>query len=275
MKVFLSWSGARSKAVAELLNDWLRCVLQACKPWISSRDVDRGTLWFGEISGQLSDTEIGIVCLTTDNRMKPWILFEAGALAKGLSHSRVCTLLIDLKPSDVEDPLAQFNHTFPERDSMWALVRTLNGCLQASAMDERILENVFNTYWPQFEREFAKIIKIVAPTEEPEKRSEQSVLVEILENTRSLGNRVRHLEAHIENVRTSVCSPRLEVDQLAEAIRHQAMNDYQRDRAAVLRDFGIKNSSLSDPWSEMRLKAFQEIVRSKGDRGHSSDTPNE
>ena len=106
MKVFLSWSGPRSKAVAELLNDWLRCVLQACKPWISSRDIDRGALWFSEISGQLSDTGIGIVCLTSDNKSKPWILFEAGALAKGLSHVRVCTLLIDLKPSDIEDSLA-------------------------------------------------------------------------------------------------------------------------------------------------------------------------
>ncbi|EFD2076446.1 toll-Interleukin receptor, partial [Escherichia coli] len=29
MKVFISWSGQRSQAVAELISDWLKCVIQA------------------------------------------------------------------------------------------------------------------------------------------------------------------------------------------------------------------------------------------------------
>lgn len=32
MKVFLSWPGERSKAVANLLSDWLSCVIQASRP---------------------------------------------------------------------------------------------------------------------------------------------------------------------------------------------------------------------------------------------------
>jgi hypothetical protein len=59
MKVFISWSGARSKAVAELLNDWNKCVLQAAKPWISTQDIDRGTIWFNQIQMQLQDTSMG------------------------------------------------------------------------------------------------------------------------------------------------------------------------------------------------------------------------
>ncbi|WP_417071157.1 hypothetical protein [Niveibacterium terrae] len=96
MKVFLSWSGQSSKEVANLLSDWLCCVIQASRPWISTRDLDRGSLWFGEINDQLKDTTVGIICLTQENKTRPWILFEAGALAKGLSTSRVCTLLVDL-----------------------------------------------------------------------------------------------------------------------------------------------------------------------------------
>ena len=94
MKVFLSWSGERSKAVAELLNNWLCCVIQAARPWISTRDIDRGALWFSEINEQLQDTSVGIICLTQENKNKPWILFEAGALTKGLS-----TLTWNLKMS--------------------------------------------------------------------------------------------------------------------------------------------------------------------------------
>ena len=148
MKVFLSWSGTRSREIANLLSDWLCCVIQASRPWVSSRDLDRGSLWFGEINDQLKDTSVGIICLTQENKNRPWILFEAGALAKGLSTARVCTLLIDLEPKDIEDPLAQFNHTFPTKESVLGLVRTLNGTLGSASLDIRILEQVFNTYWP-------------------------------------------------------------------------------------------------------------------------------
>ncbi|WP_051082020.1 TIR domain-containing protein [Thiobacillus thioparus] len=198
MKVFISWSGARSRAVAELLNDWIKCVIQATRPWISTRDIDRGALWFSEISDQLKDTSVGIVCLTQENKDKPWILFEAGALAKGLSYNRVCTFLIDLKSADLEDPLAQFNHTFPSKDSMWGLVRTLNGCLGSNTLDERVLEQVFSTYWHQFETKFKEILKLNPQGEKPEPRSEKNLLAEILENTRFLNTRLRKLEMRAE-----------------------------------------------------------------------------
>jgi hypothetical protein len=197
MKVFISWSGARSRATAELLRDWIKCVLQATRPWISTRDIDRGALWFSEISDQLKDTSVGVVCLTNENKNKPWILFEAGALAKGLSSNRVCTFLVDLKPADLEDPLAQFNHTLPDKDSMWELVRTLNGCLGLNGLDERILDQVFATYWNQFETKFKILLKDYQPTEKPEPRSEKNLLAEILDNTRFLGNRIRNLEVKL------------------------------------------------------------------------------
>jgi len=198
MKVFISWSGPRSRSVAELLNDWTKCVLQATRPWLSTRDIDRGALWFSEIHDQLKDTSVGIVCLTQANRNRPWILFESGALAKGLSSNRVCTFLIDLKPSDLEDPLAQFNHTMPERSSMWELIRTLNNCLSTNALDERILEQVFDTYWTQFETKFAKILQQNPESEKSEPRPKEDILAEILENTRHMHSRLRRLESRPE-----------------------------------------------------------------------------
>lgn len=194
MKVFVSWSGARSRAVAELISDWIKCVLQASQPWISTRDIDKGAIWFSEISDQLKDTAAGIVCLTQENKNKPWILFETGALAKGLSTNRVCTFLIDLKSSDIEDPLAQFNHTFPERSSMWGLTCSLNSCLDLHRLDERILKQVFDTYWPQFESGFAEALRRTPQEENVEPRSEESILSEILSHTRTLSSRIRDLE---------------------------------------------------------------------------------
>src|SRR5882672_5473884 len=117
MKVFISWSGARSKAVAELLKIWIKSVLQATDPWISTKDIDRGSIWFAEIYGRLAESPMGIFCLTAENKNAPWILFEAGALAKGAPENRVYTLLIDLRPADIEGPLAHFNHTEPTQVS--------------------------------------------------------------------------------------------------------------------------------------------------------------
>lgn len=198
MKVFLSWSGNRSKEVATLLSEWLCCVIQAIRPWISTRDLDRGSLWFGEINDQLKDTTVGVICLTQENKTRPWILFEAGALAKGLSTSRVCTLLIDLETKDIEDPLAQFNHTFPTRESILGLVKTLNSALGSNGLDIRILDQVFDTYWPQFESKFSTILEQTKSNEPSKPRPKEDVLSEILENTRIMSSRIRKLEAEVD-----------------------------------------------------------------------------
>lgn len=196
MKVFLSWSGQRSRAVAELLNGWISCVLQAARPWISTHDIGSGTIWFSEIQTQLAETSVGIVCLTQENKTKPWILFEAGALAKGISAARVCTFLVDLNHADVENPLAQFNHTMPTHQGLKHLSRTLNTAMPIEhRLRDDVLDRVFETYWPQFEEAFAKILATV-PVEATDvaPRSDHSMLAEILEHTRSLANRVAELE---------------------------------------------------------------------------------
>ena len=39
MDVFISWSGLRSKYVAECLAVWLKQVIQLVRPWISSENI--------------------------------------------------------------------------------------------------------------------------------------------------------------------------------------------------------------------------------------------
>ena len=191
MKVFMSWSGQRSKAVAELLTDWVKCVVQVARPWISTRGIDRGALWYTEINNELADTAVGIICITAENKDAPWILFEAGALAKGLVSARVCTVLVDLFPPDLQPPLAQFNHTLPNRDGMLSLVRTLNSSApELHRLDPKTLLDVFNTFFPQFERDFAKIIA-ETPEVKLAPRNTDDVMAEILEGIRGLNRTAR------------------------------------------------------------------------------------
>lgn len=199
MKVFISWSGDRSRQVANLLRDWLSCVIQAVKPWVSNRDIDRGALWFGQISTQLQDSTVGIICLTQENKSQPWILFEAGALAKGLSTARVCTLLVDLEPEHIKDPLAQFNHTRPDKESMYALASTLNTALGEHGLDAKVLESAFQTYWPQFEVDFRAIVDSTEapPPEKPKNQTE--VMQEVLSTVRAMSTRLTRIEQERAN----------------------------------------------------------------------------
>lgn len=195
MKVFLSWSGEQSRQAAEAFSDWIQCVIQACKPWISTRDIDRGSIWFAEINEQLKDVSVGVIFLTNENKNKPWILFEAGALAKGLTNSRVCTFLIDLTPGDIFDPLAQFNHTTPDKQGVYALVRTLNISMPFP-LDDKVLDRIFDTYWPQFEERLRMIRDgfVVQNGGVENAAGDSEVLKEILSSTRSISNRIARLE---------------------------------------------------------------------------------
>jgi hypothetical protein len=256
MKVFLSWSGQRSKEVANLLSDWLCCVIQASRPWISTRDLDRGSLWFGEINDQLKDTTVGIICLTQENKTRPWILFEAGALAKGLSTSRVCTLLVDLEPKDIEYPLAQFNHTFPTRESVLGLVKTLNGTLASNSLDNRILEQVFATYWPQFESRFAEILATTEAQPPSKPRPKEDVLGEILENTRMLNSRIRRLENDVERSRLR------EIDMPMSMMHEEAI---------AMAKAGMPFEMILDRFGNRLPKSLLKDIVSSIERGKSSE----
>lgn len=193
MKVFISWSGDRSLKVAEFLDGWIRCVIQAAKPWVSSQAIDRGAVWFAEISEQLKDTSIGIICLTAENKEKPWIMFETGALAKGLTQARVCPLLIDLQPTDVKDPLAQFNLVTPDNAGIWKLVQTLNGSLP-DPLPHNTLRKVFDLNWPEFASQIKSIVESTVTPKKVPARETGDILSEILQNTRSLQRRISNLE---------------------------------------------------------------------------------
>lgn len=266
MKIFISWSGQRSKVVAELVSDWIKCVIQTSQPWISTRDIDRGAIWFSEINDKLKDTSVGIVCLTQENKNKPWILFETGALAKGLTTNRVCTLLVDLQPADLVDPLAQFNHTLPNKQGIWELVRTINGCQDEQFLDERILDQVFTTYWPQFESRFKQALEDNKPQVETPPRSEQDLLTEILNNTRSLSSRVRELESSMNYSNKKNTS--LSYSELDKKLISKILNMLKQ---GITDDEKIANSLID---YDMPEKYALDLVRKvKSESGFKIDNP--
>ncbi len=185
MKIFLSWSGIKSKAVAETLKNWIPQIIQAVDPWISV-DIDKGRRWSSEISNQLEESRFGVICLTRDNLESTWIHFEAGALSK-TKDAYVWTLLLDIKPADVQPPLGSFQHTTRAKDDIRKLVHTINSAVQEEGErgpSETILNSLFDKLWSELEEQLQKIAAqpsaVVAST-----RSDSEILQEILEIVRT------------------------------------------------------------------------------------------
>ncbi|MDT7828282.1 TIR domain-containing protein [Pricia sp. S334] len=197
MKIFLSWSGNKSKLIAESLSEWLEQVIQSTEPWIST-SIEKGKKWSKEISDRLEESKVGIICLTRENLNAPWILFEAGAISKS-SDSYVCTFLTDISsPTEITGPLSSFQHTRFQKDELLRLLKTINSRIKENkggkSLNEKSLEDVFEIFYPKLE---AKIIEIleVAPNQVAENhiRSDRELLEEIVESQRSLKERVNDL----------------------------------------------------------------------------------
>lgn len=176
MKIFISWSGARSETIASKLRSWLPSVIQAVNPWLSSVDIDPGSRWNVNINKELEETEFGILCVCVDNLYAPWLNFEAGALAKKLDSSNVVPYLIDLEPIDIPaGPLTQFMAIRAHKDDTWKLVQTINSKLEKRIEDDR-LSKTFAHWWPSLESSINNLPK----SNEVVRRSTRDVLEEML-----------------------------------------------------------------------------------------------
>ena len=80
MKIFLAWSGDRSRRVANALKEWLEDLLDDTVCWESEYDIESGAYWHNEILKAVEESKAGILCLTSDMFDAPWVMFEAGAL---------------------------------------------------------------------------------------------------------------------------------------------------------------------------------------------------
>ena len=210
MKCFISWSGERSRKLAQTLHKWIPKVIQDVDPWMSDEDLDKGSHWRTELAGQLDKTSFGLICLTPENQTEPWIIFEAGALSKQVEHTRVCPYLLALDPSEIRGPLAQFQVTKAEKEDTRKLIHSINKAVEQHKgvfLKEPELDEAFNKWWPDLDRIIRDIPPPTHGTARP-KRKEHDILEEILDIVRGLDRS------------STTLGPRLPVGQIrSEALR--------------------------------------------------------
>lgn len=190
MKVFLSWSGDASHKVALILREWLPSVIQSIEPYVSSEDIDKGARWSTDIASELADSSYGILCVTKDNLHAPWLTFEAGALSKTMDKSFVSPFLFNIKRSEVNGPILQFQSTIFQKDDIKKLLASLNKAGTEGPLSDEKLDKALDVWYPELEKNLNGLLEKLPKQEEAKvevKRDEplaNSILEEILDLSR-------------------------------------------------------------------------------------------
>lgn len=157
MQIFLSWSGDKSKNVASAFYEWFPKVAPNFKLWMSSKDIEHGSLWMQKTSQSLDQSACGIVFLTKENMDKPWILLEVGALSmKGKGYPNV--YFVDMDEDDLHrsSPFREIQGTRHKKEDVLALIQGLqvkNGQQADKEIDERL-----DFCWQEFDKMYQQAI---------------------------------------------------------------------------------------------------------------------
>ena len=210
MKVFLSWSGNLSLEIAKVFRDWFPSVIQSIVPYVSSEDIDKGARWSTDIANELQDSSYGILCITKENINAPWVNFEAGALSKTIDKSYVSPFLYDIKRSEVDGPILQFQSTIYEKEDIKKLVKSMNKACGEDCLTEERLEKAFEVWYPSLENNLNGLSEKFTVNGVFGKKvtKDQAILEEILDlsrnNQRLLRNPDGQLAALLEDIRMNV-----------------------------------------------------------------------
>lgn len=208
MKLFVSWSGDRSKAVGSALKNWLPDVFQGIQVWMSDHDIEAGAKWGVELEKVLSECKLGIICLTPESLQSRWLTFEAGALSTAMSGSRVIPYCFQLRGPEISPPLSQFQDVSADKEGTYKLVRSINNALGDATLEEDRLRRVFEHWWPDLQKQLDAIQHMA----ETQIRGDREILEEILEIVRQTGirglNNVLSQLLAIPNVRRVEVAPK-------------------------------------------------------------------
>ena len=147
MKVFISWSGSTSHALAQVIHAWLPMVLPFVDPWMSSEDIAKGQRWAAEIGVTLEHSSYCVVCVTPGVAQQPWVNFEAGAVSKMVPEAKVSPLLLGVTMAELADsPLSMFQCTRFDRDDVRKLLESINA-VNGAPVDSQLIAKKLDQTW--------------------------------------------------------------------------------------------------------------------------------
>lgn len=185
MKIFMSWSGERSKAIAEEFKSFLSKVLQQTQSFISSQDIDLGSIWQNTVLKEVNERRFGLIFITPENKLSEWLHYEAGGLIKDLIKDRVVPILFGLNKKDISTPFSHFQMIEFEKESVFKLIQQINSVTE-NPLETDSLKEVFDAFFTKTEE---RIIDVISKSpKEVNPRSSEDILTELLLISREQAN---------------------------------------------------------------------------------------
>ncbi|WP_221090610.1 toll/interleukin-1 receptor domain-containing protein [Deinococcus aquaedulcis] len=186
MKIFISWSGEKSKEVARILWDWLPSVVQSADPWMSDAELKGGERWSAEIEQNLLQAQFGIICVTPENQNSSWLNFEAGAISNTIGRAKLAPLLFGLKISELSGPLSQFHAKTFGKEDIYSLLDSINISSERPLPESR-LRAIFESLWPNL---ISAINDLPSMITRPSPKTTDNKIDEIMDYVKTIENRM-------------------------------------------------------------------------------------
>ncbi|HYH43223.1 MAG TPA: methyltransferase domain-containing protein [Burkholderiales bacterium] len=282
MHVFISWSGDRSKALAACVKDWLGKLVQASEPWMSE-EIDAGQRWNEELCTRLRQANFGVICLTPENLTAPWVLFEAGALAKAFEAAHVVPVLLGVEKNGIAPPLSQFQAVKADCAGLRKLATDVNKALGAVRLPERRLNELFDELWPKLEKRIAEISAEPGPDILHEAHAVHEEIHKAFVTTqRHLGKPVAPRDRdHVLEAVTKTVAPLRKMQQRLQDWGERA-NDWINDFHTGLKDYVLifatdvmERSSIGSPRFERYLRMQYAAKLRSLEKGSPTTVPRE
>jgi hypothetical protein len=183
MKVFISWSGDRSRLLADALRDFIVDVIQSVECFCSTEDIRAGQRWNSEVNDWLATTDFGILCVTPENVKAPWLNFEAGALAKRINDdARVVPITLGFSPSALEEPLKQFNGVPADRAGILRMMKSISDIANPGVDVVR----AFDRWYSDLDSSIQAIPLVEGPVAAPEPPDVSEMFTDLMASVRGL-----------------------------------------------------------------------------------------
>ena len=175
-KIFLCWSGDRSKEVARILKNSIGQIITGTEA-VWSEDIPSGKEWFPAIIEKTRSCEAAVICFTPENLDSPWMHFEAGAILNSIAarasagHGQEGTsgiFLFLFGACEAVGPFSQLQaSSATDRESVQRFFAELTRFL----MGENSIQaatNKFTERWPALLEEFESLLRWELPCFYPE-----------------------------------------------------------------------------------------------------------
>ena len=191
--IFISWSTNPAREIALELKGLLDSILTDPDYHIfvsESEDtgIKKGEKGFVKINQNLSNANFGILVLCNNNYERPWLMYEAGAIAK-LGKSRVCPILFNRNDSNIEGPIVQFQHAsfkYDDKDDfnklLFSIYESKYDLESLSEAQKNNLIDSLDRHWGVFSGKIKKILDDVSNSDKINKLSDVKELSSFMMN---------------------------------------------------------------------------------------------